>query len=111
MLAGNSTAAELGNWTTLISADQIPLGQGRCVLLGGRKVAVFRLRSGQVYAVDAVCPHRGGPLSDGLADSGAVVCPLHGYKFSLSDGRGQDNDLRIGHYRAELRAGIIYVRS
>jgi nitrite reductase (NADH) small subunit len=109
MLAGNSPI-EFG-WTALIRADQIPFGQGRCVVLDARKIAVFRLRSGQVYALDAICPHRGGPLNDGLADSGAIVCPLHGYKFSLTDGCGQDNDFSIRCYPVEVRAGMVYVRS
>jgi nitrite reductase (NADH) small subunit len=52
----------------------------------GRQIAVFRLRDGSVRAVDAVCPHRGGPLSDGLADDRVVICPLHNYTYDLSTG-------------------------
>lgn len=69
------------------SLDEIPVGEGRTYSVEGRQIAVFRLRDGTVRAIDAVCPHRGGPLADGLADERVVVCPLHGHTFDLCDGR------------------------
>ena len=53
---------------TLGSVDDIPYGEGRAYAVEGRQIAVFRLRDGSLRAVDAVCPHRGGPLADGLTD-------------------------------------------
>jgi nitrite reductase/ring-hydroxylating ferredoxin subunit len=44
------------------------------------------VRGGQVYATEPWCPHRGGPLADGIVASGKVVCPLHGYMFELETG-------------------------
>ncbi len=66
--------------------DQIPPGEGRTFAVDGRQIAVFRLRDGRLRAVDAVCPHRGGPLADGLADDTVVVCPLHNHTFDLCTG-------------------------
>ena len=66
--------------------DQIPLGEGRAFLVGDEPVAVFRPRSGELYALRAVCPHRGGPLADGLVDAELVMCPLHDHRFRLSSG-------------------------
>lgn len=66
--------------------EQIPLGEGRAFDVQGRQVAVFRLRSGEIRAVSAVCPHRGGPLADGQVDGLIVLCPLHMNAFRLSDG-------------------------
>lgn len=66
--------------------DEIPVGEGRTMVVDGVQVAVFRLRDGSLRAVDAVCPHRGGPLADGLADDCVIVCPLHGHTFDLSSG-------------------------
>ena len=68
------------------SVDEIPLGEGRTFAVDGEQIAVFRLRDGSLRAIDAVCPHRGGPLADGLADERVVVCPLHGYTFDLCTG-------------------------
>jgi nitrite reductase (NADH) small subunit len=65
---------------------EIPVGEGRAYAVQGRQIAVFRLRDGSLRALDAVCPHRGGPLSDGIADGGVVICPLHNYTYDLSTG-------------------------
>ncbi|MET3803544.1 nitrite reductase (NADH) small subunit [Nakamurella sp. UYEF19] len=66
--------------------DQIPVGEGRAFDVHGQQVAVFRLRNGQVHAVSAVCPHRGGPIADGQIDGNVVLCPLHLNAFTLADG-------------------------
>ena len=66
--------------------DQIPLGEARVFRVEGRDIAVFRLRSGEVFATSAVCPHRGGPLADGLIGGHSLICPLHGFLFDLRSG-------------------------
>lgn len=71
---------------------KIPLGEGRAYLIGSRIVAVFRTRAGAVFATQGVCPHRGGPLADGIIGAGQVICPLHAYKFDLASGEPVGND-------------------
>lgn len=66
--------------------DQIPIGEGRAFAVDGQQVAVFRLRSGRLHAVGAVCPHRGGPIADGQIDGRVVMCPLHQNTFELATG-------------------------
>ena len=66
--------------------DQVPIGEGRAFLVGDEPVAVFRPRSGGLHALRAICPHRGGPLADGLLDGEVVMCPLHNHQFRLDDG-------------------------
>lgn len=65
---------------------EIPLGEGRAYAVDGQQIAVFRLRDGTLRALDAVCPHRGGPLADGLTDADVVVCPLHNFTYDLKTG-------------------------
>ena len=67
--------------------DDIPLGQGRAYVVGGRSIAVFRPRDGGLFAIDNHCPHRGGPLAEGVVGNGTVICPLHGWKIELASGR------------------------
>ena len=66
--------------------EEIPVGEGRAFAVDGTQVAVYRLRDGSLRALGAVCPHKGGPLADGLMDGRVVVCPLHGYTYDLTTG-------------------------
>jgi nitrite reductase (NADH) small subunit len=68
------------------TVDEIPVGEGRAFAVDGSEVAVYRLRDGTLRALGAVCPHRGGPLADGLMDGRVVVCPLHGHSYDLATG-------------------------
>jgi nitrite reductase (NADH) small subunit len=69
--------------------SRIPLGEGRTFQLEEAAVAIFHTRSGQVFATQATCPHRGGPLSDGLIGANKVICPLHAWRFDLKNGQAE----------------------
>lgn len=71
---------------TLGSLENLPVCEGRAYAPAGRQIAVFRLRDGSLRALDAACPHLGGPLADGLLDDRVVVCPLHGRVYELETG-------------------------
>jgi nitrite reductase (NADH) small subunit len=88
---------------------QIPPGEGRSFIVGRTELAVFHTREGGYFATQALCPHRAGPLADGLTDSGTVVCPLHDRVFSLSTGSGIGNDLSIQTYPVRIDNEHIYV--
>jgi nitrite reductase (NADH) small subunit len=66
--------------------SQIPEGEGRTFNIGEKQVAVFRSRSGGIYATQAECPHKKGPLADGLLGNDTLVCPLHEWTFDLTTG-------------------------
>ncbi|WP_250034964.1 Rieske (2Fe-2S) protein [Paractinoplanes maris] len=68
------------------SVDEIPPGEGRTFAVDGDMIAVFRLRDGSVRALQATCPHRGGPLADGQIDLKQVICPLHLNAWDLTTG-------------------------
>jgi nitrite reductase [NAD(P)H] small subunit len=71
---------------TIGRVDEIPVGEGRAFAIDGEQIAVYRMRDGSLRALGAVCPHKGGPLADGLTDDDAVVCPLHGRTYDLRSG-------------------------
>lgn len=73
-------------WYDLGPAWAIPPGEGRVYEVEGTPVAVFRTRAGELFASQARCPHRGGPLADGIVGGGTVVCPLHAFRFDLATG-------------------------
>ncbi len=74
--------------------ERIPPGEGRRISVGHIPVAVFRTRSGEVYATQALCPHRAGPLADGIIGGGELHCPLHAYKFDLETGSPIGNECK-----------------
>lgn len=74
------------------SIERIPPGEGREFLVDSEEVVVFRTRENQLYALQAKCPHRQGPLADGLIGGGKVICPYHAYKFELSSGQPLGNE-------------------
>lgn len=65
---------------------RLPQGEGRTFRIGDTVVAVFRTRQDDVFATQATCPHKNGPLADGIIGADQVVCPLHAYKFRLANG-------------------------
>jgi nitrite reductase (NADH) small subunit len=87
--------------------DEIPLGEARTFAVDGEQIAVFRLRDGSLRAIDAVCPHKGGPLADGLADDRVVVCPLHGHTFDLSTGTATGEGFSVRSYQVSAVDGTI----
>jgi nitrite reductase (NADH) small subunit len=72
-------------------AGDVPLLEGRSVRVGERRIAIFRLPDGWA-AIDHACPHRGGPLADGIVAERCVTCPLHNQRFSLATGKRVDGD-------------------
>lgn len=72
--------------------NNIPPGEGRTFALDCATVAVFRAKDGNVFATQAWCPHRQGPLADGIMGEGKIICPLHGFKFDLIAGSPIGND-------------------
>ena len=82
--------------------DAIPPGEGRAYDTGGVRVAVFHARDGRVLAVQAECPHRGGPLADGLTGAGTVICPLHSWKFDLETGGALMGECGLKTYPARI---------
>jgi nitrite reductase (NADH) small subunit len=94
------------------SVEQIPIGEGRTFVVDGDQIAVFRLRDGSLRAIDAVCPHKGGPLADGLADDRVVVCPLHGYTFDMCTGSEAGGaDMTIRSYAVSVDDGAIRIQT
>ncbi len=82
--------------------SQIPPGEGRAFIVDGIDIAVFHTRAGHFHATQAVCPHRGGPLADGLIDETTVVCPLHDRIFAFATGEGIGNDCVLAVYPVRI---------
>lgn len=72
-------------WVPVAAVDAIPQKEGRRVQYGQQAVALFNL-GGEYCAIENQCPHKGGPLADGIVAGKNVFCPLHNWKISLENG-------------------------
>lgn len=77
----------MSDWTAICRVDDIPaLGSRRVARERGAAVALFRTEAGRVFALLDRCPHKGGPLSQGIVFGDSVACPLHNWSIGLCDG-------------------------
>ncbi|MDA7415061.1 nitrite reductase small subunit NirD [Xenophilus arseniciresistens] len=77
----------MSDWKAICRIDDIPvLGARRVARPAGLDVAVFRNAENQVFALLDRCPHKGGPLSQGIVFGTSVACPLHNWSIGLQDG-------------------------
>ena len=79
-------------WTHIGALDQIPRRGARVVRTAHGCVAVFRTVDDRVFALEDRCPHKGGPLSQGIVHGTSVTCPLHNWVLSLETGAAQGAD-------------------
>ncbi|MDL4842245.1 nitrite reductase small subunit NirD [Aquibacillus rhizosphaerae] len=72
--------------------SDLPERLGKTVVIDDLEVAVFKLSSGKVKAIENKCPHKGGVLADGMVSGEHVFCPMHDWKISVVDGEVQAPD-------------------
>ena len=90
-------------------SKRVKEGRGYAVHFEGTKIALFR-SGGKVYALKDSCPHQGAPLSDGFVEDGCAVCFYHDWKFKLSDGAFDHNELvKIPTYQVKEEGGRIFI--
>ena len=96
-------------WVRITTIDNIPPREGRAVMLDGREIAIFNLGD-RFFATDNQCPHKGGPLCDGIVAGDAVVCPLHAWKVRLDTGhveRPAAASQCVATYPTRVEEGVI----
>jgi nitrite reductase (NADH) small subunit len=99
-------------WIRITACENIPVREGRSVQLAGREIAIFNLGD-RFMATDNECPHKGGPLCDGIVTGTSVVCPLHAWKISLESGMverpaGADAHC-VSTYPVRVEDGVVVV--
>jgi len=80
------------NWIDVCALEDIPRLGSRVVKSGTVNIALFRTADDRVFALRDQCPHKGGPLSQGIVHGTTVTCPLHNWKIDLASGEAQGPD-------------------
>jgi nitrite reductase (NADH) small subunit len=95
-------------WIDIGQLDDIPREGARIVRTPAGCIAVFRTADDAVFAIDDKCPHKGGPLSEGIVHGHSVTCPLHNWVISLETGKAQGADVGATRaHRLKVEAGRI----
>lgn len=84
--------AMFDGWVKIGNLSDVPRRGARCVKSGGVTIAIFRTADDRVFALEDRCPHKKGPLSQGIVHDGCVTCPLHNWVISLESGEAQGAD-------------------
>ena len=102
----------LAAWTAVCAVADIPvLGARRVRRPDGVEIAVFRAEADRIYALLDRCPHKGGPLSQGIVLGDAVACPLHNWTIRLEDGRAREPDEGCTPtFAVKVEAGQVWLR-
>jgi nitrite reductase (NADH) small subunit len=101
----------LSDWTPICRVDEIPrLGARRVARERGAQVALFRAADDHVFALLDRCPHRGGPLSQGIVFGHGVACPLHNWTIDLASGAARAPDVGCTTpFRVRVEGGVVHL--
>ena len=100
----------MSEWIEIGTIAAIPRRGARCVNTPAGRIAVFRTQEDQVFAIENRCPHKQGPLSEGIVHGASVTCPLHNWVFDLATGKALGADEgQVKTYPIDLIDGRIFI--
>lgn len=98
------------HWVKVAPLNEIPILGARVVRHDGLEIGVFRTEDNRIFAINNACPHKGGPLSQGIVYGDKVACPLHSWKISLVDGKAEEPDIgQTACYNTKVEDGFVYL--
>ena len=110
----------MSHWVKVVAFEDIPRLGSRVVRTKTIKnkdvenndleIGVFRLEDGRIFAINNKCPHKGGPLSQGIVYGDKVACPMHSWKISLVDGKAEEPDVgETACFNTKIEDGFVYL--
>lgn len=100
----------MDGWIDIGTVDAIPRRGARCVNTPTGKIAVFRTQEDQIFAIENRCPHKAGPLAEGIVHGASVTCPLHNWVFDLATGQALGPDEgQVKTFPTEVVDGRIFM--
>ena len=105
----------MSNWVKVATFEDIPKLGARVVRTKDSEqkefdIGVFRTEDDRIFAINNTCPHKAGPLSQGIVYGDKVACPLHSWKISLVDGKAEEPDVgETACFNTKVEDGIVYL--
>ena len=105
----------MGNWVKVAAFEDIPKLGARVVRTKDSEqkefdIGVFRTEDDRIFAINNSCPHKAGPLSQGIVYGDKVACPLHSWKISLVDGKAEEPDVgETACFNTKIEDGFVYL--
>ena len=101
----------MSTWIRVITIDKIPKMGSRKVIVRETEIAIFKTKDDSIFAINNVCPHKQGNLSEGLVHDHVVTCPLHNWDIDLSSGEALGNDTGCTNiYETKIEENLIYLK-
>ena len=101
----------MSKWIEVVELYKIPVLGSRLIKTRSMDIAVFRASDDSVFAINDVCPHKGGPLSQGIVHGHTVTCPLHNWKIDLETGYALAPDHGCAHlFPTKVEDGKVYLQ-
>jgi len=103
--------SDSGSWHLVCRVEDIPKLGARVVMIeGAENVAIFRTALDNVFALLDRCPHKGGPLSQGIVSGETVTCPLHNWNINLADGQSRAPDIGcVDRFKVRVEDGEVWL--
>ncbi len=100
----------MSNWTQITQLEDIPKLGARVIKTDTIEIAIFRTTNDEVFAIKNQCPHKQGPLSEGIVHGSSVTCPLHNWKIDLASGKALGADEGCTNtYSTKIEDGVVYL--
>ncbi len=101
----------MSDWIEITQLDEIPVLGSRVVKTKSMDIAIFRTSDDRIFAVKDACPHKQGPLSQGIVHGTSVTCPLHNWKIDLASGEALGADAGCTNvYETRVENNMVYLR-
>ena len=101
---------DMSDWTEVVALEDIPQLGSRVITTDTMEIAVFRTASDEVFAMKDECPHKQGPLSQGIVHGTSVTCPLHNWRIDLASGEALGPDEGCTNvFPAKVENGTVYI--
>ena len=102
----------MNDWMQVAPLDEIPALGARVIKTDTMNIAVFRNSNNQVFALKDACPHKKGPLSQGIVHGTTVTCPLHNWKIQLDSGAAVAPDEGCTQaFDTKIEDNIVYIKA